>query len=511
LELHHRFRYFPFSRYYHRLPEIYADAPFRVGPKKSIPITILVKDGHRFPIQLESVQISVQCNSSMIKKTFDINRDIDQPWFEKTFSMEPPERGVPLIIAVEMTVKRQNRTGVVRNHNVPTSSPFDFFVTADDHRLPGSDQFWWGDLHYHSNYTEDFVEFGASLPASKNACSALGLDFLAITDHSYDLDDLPGSWTETDPDLKRWQQSREEIAELNGSGLPLLIPGEEVTSRNMDEKNVHTLVYNLNRYIPGSGDGAERWLHRRSEYATREIASDLTDKELIIAAHPRVRPSRLEQILLNRGIWNSPDGELSGIHGYQILNGRFDNAFHEGLRYWVDQLLTGKKKYIYAGNDAHGNFNAFHQISLPMWSTQMHRNQILGQCRTGVLKTSQLSLDVLLHQLKQGRAIITDGPSINMEIEGEDTCAILGETLNGIGKRIKLNTESSPTWGELSSLQVIHGVIGKQEDIVLSRSLSGYQNTTILDSGEPLNQGYYRAKVVTDKNRQAFSNPVWVE
>ncbi|MFQ6614772.1 MAG: hypothetical protein ACE5D1_08010 [Fidelibacterota bacterium] len=511
LELHHRFRFFPFSRYYRRLPEIYADAPFRVGPGRPIPVTVLVKDAHRFPVRLEAVVITVNSGATRIRETFEIHREINCPWFETTFPVEPPERGVSLRISVEITVQRGNRSFVIRNHNVPTTAPCDLTVVADKDVLPGSDLFWWGDLHYHSSYTEDFVEFGASLPASKTAVEALELDFLASTDHSYDLDDQPGSWTRTDPELKRWRQSRDEIAKLNVTGPPCLIPGEEVSVRNSGGKNVHALVYALKRFIPGSGDGAERPLHNRSEHSIQEMTSDLTGDELVIAAHPLVQTSKLEQILLNRGHWDWADGDHPGLHGFQILNGRFDEAFREGLAFWVRGLLAGKKQYIYAGNDAHGNFNAYHQISLPMWSTRMHRHQILGQCRTGVLKSAGLSLDVLLHQLKQGRAIITDGPSIMMEIEGENVTAPLGGILREDGMRIKLESESSRAWGELTALQLIHGRIGKNEIVLTDRLLSGYGDTTVWDSGGSLNKGYYRAKVVTDKNRQAYTNPIWIE
>ena len=43
----------------------------------------------------------------------------------------------------------------------------------------------------------------------------MALDFFCNTDHSYDLDDLPGSWTEPDPHLKKWNKSRKEIQKLN--------------------------------------------------------------------------------------------------------------------------------------------------------------------------------------------------------------------------------------------------------------------------------------------------------
>jgi len=512
LELHHRFWFLPFSRYFRREPEVYADAPFRVGPGEDIPVTLLIKDAHRFPIHLEKVAITIHGGPTVINHDFEIYRDLNTPWFDTTFTIPQPATGTALRLSVAIHIKGPFGRKVIHNHNVPTSPPFDLDIFTDPDPLPGSSSYWWGDLHYHSHYTEDFVEFGASLPATKKACRALGLDFLAITDHSYDLDDRPGSWTETDPNLQRWYQSREEIAELNHAGGPILIPAEEVTSRNHRDQNVHTLVYDFSSFIPGSGDGAENPFRTRSEHSIEEIASKITNGHLVIAAHPRVRPSRLECILLNRGIWEDPDRKcLGAIHGFQILNGRFDKTFKEGLNYWIRGLLAGEKRFIYAGNDAHGNFNAYHQISLPMWSTKVHRNQILGQCRTGILKLGELSLESVITQLKNGRAIITDGPAIELKLESENTSAQIGDSITSLAKRIVLNLESSSHWGTLKRVRLYYGEIGNAETILLSRSLSGYEETIEFSPTSHVGNGYYRAWVETEAGRQAYTNPIWVQ
>ena len=60
------------------------------------------------------------------------------------------------------------------------------------------------------------VEFGAPLRPTLEACKVLGLDFICNTDHSYDLDDKIGSWFETDPNLIKWKESREEISKIKG-------------------------------------------------------------------------------------------------------------------------------------------------------------------------------------------------------------------------------------------------------------------------------------------------------
>ena len=73
----------------------------------------------------------------------------------------------------------------------------------------------YGDLHYHTNLTEDMVEFGAPIYESLKVSQSMGLDFICCTDHSYDLDDKVDSWTETDPELLKWKNSRKYIEKIN--------------------------------------------------------------------------------------------------------------------------------------------------------------------------------------------------------------------------------------------------------------------------------------------------------
>ncbi len=511
LELHYRFRWFPFSRYFRREPEVYADAPFRIGPGKAIPITILVKDADRYPIKLEKVIVNLRSETAEHSEEFELNRECSDHWFDQTFWIESPVKAGTLRISVEIHISGRTGNKIIRNHNVATSPPFDLEVVIDPDPLPGSEDFWWGDLHYHSNYTEDFVEFGASLEASKSAAKACELDFLAISDHSYDLDDEPGSWTETDPELSKWKESGKAIKELNQKDSPILIPAEEVTSRNHRGYNVHTLVFNGDHFIPGSGDGAEVPLKTFSEHSIEEIAKNLAKDKLIIAAHPRVKTAFLEKLLIHRGSWESPDRNIDGVHGFEILNGTFDQSFEDGLKYWIEGLQAGEKRFIYAGNDAHGNFNRFHQISLPMWSTHNHRDQILGQCRTGVLKSDDLSLQNVLDQLKSGHCFITNGPSIRLIVQGEKHTAEMGETLKGQVKLVSLGAKSSELWGKFMGVEIIHGIPGKGEKVIYSEKPDDYSMKIEIKPKTDLDPGYLRAIVVTAKGKKAYTNPVWVE
>ena len=67
-ETHYRFRYF-FSFLRKHEPEIIADAPHRIDPNQSLPILVLVKDAHQFPIKLNKISVVIRKDGkTLIKK-----------------------------------------------------------------------------------------------------------------------------------------------------------------------------------------------------------------------------------------------------------------------------------------------------------------------------------------------------------------------------------------------------------------------------------------------------------
>ncbi len=513
LEMHYRFRFFPFSRYFRREPEIIADAPHRLQPGQPLPVTVLIKDANRFPILLESVHISGRAAGEILftlEKSYQ--QHITAEWFHDLIHIEdqlPP--GVVEII-VELGYRCAGRRKKIRTHNVATSPSFNLSVRVGESAWP-NDDYYWGDLHYHSNYTEDYVEFGAPLEATKATAAALGLDFVAISDHSYDLDNENGSWTANDPDLKKWRRSRKAIEIANQDGGPRLLPAEEVTVRNCADRNVHLLVFNHPEFIPGSGDGAERWQRVHSEYSIAQVLGRLNPGELALAAHPFAAVAPLERLLLNRGSWQPDDRRLSGLSGYQIINGEWTDATADWIEVWTEELLHGRRKFIYAGNDAHGNFNYFHQIKMPMITTHHHRRQILGKWRTGVLKTGPLSVNQILSALRQGRCIISDGPVIKLKVQQEREYN-LGDTVPAGKFDWLCRCTSTEEFGSLQQVQLFHGSLQSHtERLIFSRS---WERTVFDDScqqtgNQPLDSGYLRAELITRAGHRCLTNPIWIE
>ena len=60
------------------------------------------------------------------------------------------------------------------------------------------------------------------------------------------------------------------------------------------------------------------------------------------------------------------------------MNGDTGRGYQDGIKIWVKLLLNGHRKYIYAGNDAHGNFNIYRQIKIPMINLLEEETQRFG-------------------------------------------------------------------------------------------------------------------------------------
>ena len=57
-EIHYRLRFLP-SRIYKKQPEILFDIPYRIQTD-NIPVLLLIKDAHKFPLELKRIQINVK-------------------------------------------------------------------------------------------------------------------------------------------------------------------------------------------------------------------------------------------------------------------------------------------------------------------------------------------------------------------------------------------------------------------------------------------------------------------
>ena len=498
-EMHYRLPFFK-GALYQRQPEILFDLPYRTETG-IIPILFLVKDAHWFRIRIHKLNIRIALKSD--NKVFRevpvrLNRFINQKWYHRLFEIDVSDcKDSWLSVDCYAYISIGKRQFVIRNDNYRTLSQKPFNIYVDSEPLPGKDGWLWGDLHTHSLFTEDQVEFGPPLSSFSSMGRALGISFCAITDHSYDLDDKTDSWTDNDSNLHKWKLFLKEIQNLNRTQSRfLLIPGEEVSVDNGFGRTVHMGVLNDPNFHIGTGDGMEKSMGKETEFHYARILDKLPESALAFAAHPFEKPPFSHRLLIHRGIWNRWDLHPR-LNGLQILNGKPDSAFENGKKFWISQMSKGHCRNIFGGTDSHGNFNRFRQVNIPLLSMHEHQHQIFGNNLTAVKSTLNHGVDGLIKALKQSDVIISNGPFVSLSKKGND--------------KIIVHAQSSGFFGELNELTIYRGDQNSRKEVeyfklVFQKSEMTYTNEfQVKEFQKPF---YIRAELTTQKEGFALTNPV---
>ncbi len=516
-EIHFRYRFLP-SLLYQEEPEIVFDLPLRSEQGREIPLFLFIKDAHRFPVTLLQGHVLVSRGDDPAPRRwpFSLNHRVQEHFFSRVLNLPPelfPQPGrYQLRVHLEYRVGNTRKSLEQDNYPHLRKEPFLIEIAADP--LPTFPGWYWGDLHVHSNFTEDQVEFGAPVRETVLAAQSMGLHFLAITDHSYDLDDLPEDYTRNDSQLQKWQRFQEEIQRVQEEFPDFtIIPGEEVSVGNRRGKNVHCLVLNDPTFHPGAGDSAEQLFRNRPTLTIGELLQRLHPDALAIAAHPVEKPPLSQRLILNRGIWELPDVEINSISNLQILNGIFrDDTFYCGLALWKILLASRYKVGIVAGNDAHGNFNIYRQVKTPFLSLHSHRHHLLGKVRTAVFSPSRKPSD-LLRALREHRALISNGPIAIFSVEGFLT-AHIGELFPQPHRgTIRIQAKSTPEYGFWRKIVLYLSYRGKslEEQIVVE-----IENQSLeIETEVPLPKQslrYIRLEGSTIREKEkyyCYTNPIW--
>ena len=524
-ETHYRFKYF-FSFLKKAEPEIITDAPHRLDPSASLPILVLCKDADVYPIHLVSITVTIRQQS---KKIFSHCIDSFAPipisthywWHVFTIQFRDSLKSVfgHLQVDVDVVFTQNGKQKKAHNNNVRTSSKSSLNIYRSHSPLPSIPGWIVGDAHTHSTYTEDQVEFGSPIGAGPQLCSAMGLSFFCVTDHSYDLDDTLSSYLINDPALPKWRLLQNEISDLNEHINDFtVIRGEEVSCTNADNHTVHLLLLGNRKYFHGSGDSAEKWFKTKCEHVVHEVIEGSESSSAVYAGHPTEEVPLIQKLLLNRGEWTKADMSHPGLHGIQILNGERSEHFYYGLDVWKWLLLRGEKKFILGGNDAHGNYNRFVQIGIPFISIGEKESQLFGKMKTAVY--SSVSEQSIVSAMQSGRTVITNGPLITIEVETEShTIGMIGTTVRGNRFLVKVRACSTSEFGKFKSITIVHGIIGKKEKVFLEvkEFHNPFEAHFITDWESTSNFSYIRAEAFTkegqgaDRDGFCYTNPIWIQ
>ncbi|MGA7161182.1 MAG: CehA/McbA family metallohydrolase [Bacteroidota bacterium] len=488
---------------------------------------LLVKDSHRYPIDLANVKIEIRQERKLLyADTIDISCRVATPLWWKVVSIPWTEQledvfgFVDVDVCFDYVVEGEHRSAKNDNHRTSSKASFRVYRSADS--LPSFDGWVYGDTHTHSSDTDDQVEFGSPMEASVELSRAMGLSFFCVTDHSYDLDDRVDNFLVNDPQIPKWKAQQQRIDELNSKHTDfIVVRGEEVSCSNKAHRNVHLLLWGTTKYYEGSGDSAEQWFRTRSEHTISEILSDKEDNIVAYAGHPTEQTPFFQWLFIKRGVWDLKDMDQNGLAGLQVLNGDANQAFSVGLKSWVQLLLSGNKIFIAAGNDAHGNFNRFRQIGIPFFTIRENDRQLFGKMRTAV-QIDDLAETSLLESLRMGHTVITNGPLVVFTITNEyGKTAGLGETISGARLRLHVRGLTTKEFGAFGQLKIVFGRIGAESEVVRMKKQSSetYAINTNIDFEVKTFQvlSYIRIEGFTKHSAKGetggfcYTNPIWIQ
>lgn len=453
-ETHFKFK-LPWSLLYRPWPEVFADAPFQFVPGVVPFVFLVVRDGDRFPVKVCSVEVALKCGSALTSKKFEL--DLRPAAALEFHELQLGELAPGTYEArVKIALEKQGKLKLVDRWNYPglRPRPLKFEVLAEE--PPKPEGFLVGETHCHTNYSSDHVEFGATPKVLQRAASAVGLDFVCLTDHAYDFAFKRDAYTEAAPPAPRFDELRREVSEL--AGRPLMLPGEEVSVGNSKGENVHMLAFAPKEYLPGLGDCGRYWFEN---HPTKKISQLLRETEAhCFAAHPKQLMGELERFVFRRGYWSSADlfqGTAHPVRGLQFWNGVRDEGFYLGRQLWLEELGKGNFLLPLGGNDAHGDLNCTTSVKLPLLRLRATRNHIFGKVRTGI-QCGELSVEALTAAFAGGNCFATEGPALSWERSGRNVVFHAKSTGRmGPFRYIRIFGRKLLPNGDLSEAEELHG------------------------------------------------------
>jgi PHP domain-containing protein len=293
-----------------------------------------------------------------------------------------------------------------------------------------------GDLHCHTLYSD-----GDSWPSEMlNAAAEAGLDFLGVTDHNNVAHQLaygPG-----------------------GDGLPIVIPGLEVTTYGG-----HWNAWGTDRW----------WEFREPERSAveRTMHAAMQSGAVVSICHPKPFGPPWEY---------SYDG---GFHAIEVWNGPWVQLNAASLERWEELLRRGTRCAAVGGSDTHylkrGNANA-----------PLRHQDALGRPTTWVHVDGEPTASTILAALRDGRSFISEsprGPQLYLEPDRGRVGRVNVEVRDGAGATLMVLSDSSP----LDATPVNDTAWDRAFDV-------------------PAGVRYVRAQLVgANGNVRAVTNPIWAD
>ncbi len=497
-ETHYKFK-LPWSPIFKHWPEVFIDGPRFSLPGQNPIFYLVIKDADYYPITITGAQAVLQGQGQLQKHQLTFPRNITGHFHFLPFTLPGLQSTVgDFVINVKICLKKASGSErIILNSNLTGIMPIPLSHTCLGTPLPYPAGWFSGELHCHSTYSSDPVEFGMSPAGYQQAARALGLSFVVCTDHSYDFYYQKERYMQPGDPTAKWRQYCQEVNDLNNNVQgPLMVAGEEVSCANSLGRNVHMLVLGHKDFIPGLGDGGRRWFNNKPDLTIQQVL-EIAQGTPCFAAHPRARIGSIEQLAFRRGAWGPQDLNDShlAVNGLQFWNGARDRGFSLGRAFWVQQLLKGRKLTAIGANDAHGDLNKSCGISVPLFKLYQNTNHIFGNVRT-LVKADTLNVNSLHQSLNSGAPVSTEGAFLNLEPAQGKVC-VVAKSIDYFGLIKKIHLFSGNT-GDTSEKVV--------SSWILEKDTGDFEERIPIPSGIT----YLRAEAYTSKGRLAMTSPLFV-
>ena len=502
--------------------DVFADAPWRVEPNNMLPILLMVKDATDFDYDIGHISIYLDTNQDesdsvtgdILLKSIWYGICIDNyvynlyeagDWYTIAW-LDPAKHGLNDMIYLHVVFEEN---GGIFDPDYDAHSHLR--INMGNSPLPTLPDWYPGDTHYHSIYTDNPVEFGNPIEATRDAGKTVGLNWITITDHSFDLD--------SPDEIGKWQCLEDECQIYDTPEFKLIV-GEEVSAYNADSDVIHFLAYDIDNFIPGNRD--KPYELDQETWRLQDVIDSVTGQGGVsYAAHPTAHPVGESAFFLDRGNWTDADYQSTGLHGLEFWNGKtreWEQYLNEGLNIWIDLLLSGKHIYAIGGTDAHGDFNNHHYCTgIPYIGSAIDWDSAMGCIRTYVY-ARDFGEGAILDSLKGGHAVMTDGPLVVFNItNNHGETAIIGDEISGRDFSLNLQWASTPEFGNVDHIHVHRGIIGRTETEISGLSLApanldGNIIFNDLQSYIPSDMdSYIRINATTDKGYRVYTNPIFLK
>ncbi len=254
-------------------------------------------------LDIQEFKLSSFSASSSYTMDFDEDSDFfgddfvnaDHAYWYFTFNIPPSDlQGMEDIIDIEVEIGYSNTT--ISNDFIGLR------VFRQNEDIPSMPNWYRGDTHLHSLFTQNSAETGEPIEATVEAGKLIGLDWFTSTDHTSDYDNYGGGNINTN-----WNKIQSIVQGLNTQNTAFkVIAAQEVATNNAKGDLVHMLAYPsysapFSLQFLGDGDGD---LSSTNVYIDDVVNKLKVTDGFSYAAHPFATADKLPTIPVGGGIWN---------------------------------------------------------------------------------------------------------------------------------------------------------------------------------------------------------------